>query len=43
MVAAAIEGQKDNFINGWPELGINPIDPFYLDEYYIQYGEGATS
>lgn len=42
-VAAVIESQRDNFATGWPELGVGPIDPFYLEEYRLDQLEGFAS
>lgn len=27
------DSQRENFATGWPELGIPPLDPFYIEEY----------
>lgn len=42
-VGAVIESQRDNFATGWPELGIEPIDPFYLEEYRLSELDGFAS
>lgn len=43
VVTAIIESQRDNFATGWPELGIGPIDPYYLESYEIGNLQGITA
>lgn len=35
-VAMLIESQRENFATGWPELGIEPIDPFFLEYHKLE-------
>lgn len=28
-----IENQRENFSVGWPNIGIPPIDPLYIEEF----------
>jgi hypothetical protein len=42
-VKFVIEGQRDNFATGWPEVGIGPIEPFYLENYRIQELDGFAT
>lgn len=32
-VKNAIEAQRDNFATGWPEQGIQPLDPLYIEDF----------
>lgn len=34
-VTILIESQRDNFEEGWPELNIPPLDPFYLEHFAL--------
>lgn len=34
-----IESQRENFATGWPELGLPPVDPFYVEDYQLKSDE----
>lgn len=36
-VANAIEGSRDSFSEGWPQIGIAPLDPLYIGDSNFQF------
>lgn len=44
-VAMVIESQRDNFATGWPDIGLPPLDPFFLEHVMLEPDEvqGFTS
>lgn len=35
IVTVFLESQKDNFVTGWPELNIAPLDPYFLEHFAL--------
>lgn len=41
-VISLIEGQRESFATGWPQLGIPPIDPFYIEDAELELDDFGT-
>lgn len=41
-VISWIEGQRESFATGWPEFGIPPIDPFFIEDAELELDDFGT-
>lgn len=42
-IVAALENLRDHMVEGWPELGIPPLDPLYLGYVNIDIHNNDTT
>lgn len=41
-VITLIEGQRENFATGWPQFGIPPLDPIFIEDAELELDDFGT-